>query len=115
MIVHFTSAYRNAVDEFILHNESKLSLKPRIREINEKLLAIEPPMAWTLGVLIIDSPFEAVALKSLACAYTRHPEKEDEIAPCFLYFPYDAAELSIHRQGMGEKIAAVRLELGWGW
>lgn len=113
MIVRFTNAYRDTVNEFICHNETRLSLKPRIREINEKLSELKTPMIWTLGVLTIDSPFEPLALKAIACLYTRHPKKDDEIAPCLLYFPYDAAILSISRQGMKEKIAAVKAELGW--
>lgn len=113
MIVHFTRVYSEETDKFLRHNETRLSLKSRIREINEKLAEIESPFLSTLGILFIDAYFEAVALRTLACLYTRHPQKDNEIAPCFLYFPYDSAELSVSKQLMKEKITAVRAELGW--
>lgn len=113
MIVHFTQAYHKEADKFLLHNETLLSLKSRIREINEKLAEVESPQNLTLGILFIDAHFEPVAFRTLACLYTRHPQKDNEIAPCFLYFPYDAAELSANKQLMKEKIEAVRAELGW--
>lgn len=113
MIVHFTQAYREEINKFLLHNETRLSMKSRIREINEKLAEIESPLDFTLGILFIDAHFENVSVRTLACLYMRHPQKDDEIAPCFLYFPYDAAELSASKQLMKDKIKAVKTELGW--
>lgn len=113
MIVHFTLAYSEEINKFLLHNESRLSLKSRIREINEKLAEIESPLNLPLGILFIDAHFEIAVFRTLGCLYTRHPQNDNEIAPCFLYFPYESAELSANQQQMKVKIEAVRKELGW--
>lgn len=113
MIVRLTEAYQDEIRQFTAHNQTRLSWKYLLREMHESLLEIKPPMLWTMGILFLDTNFEQAKLQSIACLYIRNPAKDNEIAPCFLYFPNDSAQISVKKQGMKEKIARVKDELGW--
>lgn len=108
-----TDAWERHKNDFITRNSENSFLLSAIKKIERQLadcVPLEVSTAFSLGIISEKTAFTTVSLSELCCLYIFN-HKENEIAPCFLFFPcIEAARKSPY----ASYAKAVLDELGWG-